>query len=67
MADYYRASFKEEFRQEMEKFIENNPQFAFDNPKDLMKHATREFMIENSERMSKEEVMEWFEDRIFND
>lgn len=67
MTDYYRVNFKQEFREQMEEFIDDHPEYAFDNPKELMKHATREFMMRNKQTLTKEEVMQYFEERIFDD
>lgn len=41
----WRPSFKEEYREKIEDFLENNPDLPFDNPKQLMEHCTDEFIV----------------------
>jgi hypothetical protein len=63
---YYQVNVREDFREEMESFIEEHPEMGFDNPKELMMHATRSFMIENSREVNKEEFLDWIKDELFN-
>lgn len=67
MADYWRAAIPEEFKETMEEFIEDHPELGFENPKELMIHATRNFMMENRETLTKDEVMEYFRKEIFDE
>jgi hypothetical protein len=41
----WRPSFKEEYREKIETFLDNNPDLPFDNPKQLMEHCTDEFIV----------------------
>jgi len=41
----WRPSFKEEYREKLEQFLEDNPEIPFDNPKQLMEHVTDEFVV----------------------
>lgn len=66
MARYYKPSIKKEFREEMERFIDDHPEMGFNSPKELMMHATRNFMIENQEEVDKEQFLDWIKSELFD-
>jgi len=58
----WRPSFKEEYREKIEQFLEDNPQLPFDTPKQLMEHCTDEFIVKtvrtSEADMKLEEIIE---------